>query len=319
MTALAEPVRRVLDEGTLCHVASLTPRGPHVTPMVFAAAGGSVWVTTSRGSVKARAWRSDPRVAGLVRAGDEAVAFVGTALAHDALDPSSWGDSILRFPTLSIAAARFTRKNARFFAGYAVDANHVPLAWTPPGRVFVELSVERVALLEAGREPDAWPGADRDGLPSAERFRAARVGADPLERLPADVAAALGPRGLGALALQGERGPAVLPVAWTVDGGGLYAIADERVLALASPSSEVASAALEMDRSTSWRARRMLGAMVCGRAELHAIARLSSGAASARRIVAAAGVDGDRLAIARVRADRFVWWRGWEAGTVAAA
>jgi nitroimidazol reductase NimA-like FMN-containing flavoprotein (pyridoxamine 5'-phosphate oxidase superfamily) len=318
VTEATEPLRRVLDEGVLCHVASLTPRGPHVTPMVFAAAGGSVWVTTSRGSVKARAWRSDPRVAGLVRAGDDAVAFAGVARAHDALDTSSWGDTIVRLPTLSIAAARFTRKNARFFAGYAVDANHVPLAWTPPGRVFVELSLDRAAFLEAGRQPGPTEAAEA-ALPSAERFRAARAGPGPFDSLPAEVAAALGPRGLGALAIEGERGPAVLPVAWAIDGAGLYAIGDERAISLASPASAVVSVALEMDRSTSWRARRMLGAMACGPAELHAVDRLSSGGASARRIAAAAGLEGDGIAVARIRPERYVWWRGWEAGTVTAA
>ena len=37
------PVRRILEEGAFCHVASLTPIGPHVTPMVFASAAGRVW------------------------------------------------------------------------------------------------------------------------------------------------------------------------------------------------------------------------------------------------------------------------------------
>jgi len=32
------PIRRILEEGVFCHVASLTPKGPHVTPMVFASA-----------------------------------------------------------------------------------------------------------------------------------------------------------------------------------------------------------------------------------------------------------------------------------------
>ena len=58
MNELPMPVRRLLERGAFCHVAATTPAGPHVTPMVFAEAGGRVWVTTSRGSVKARAWRS---------------------------------------------------------------------------------------------------------------------------------------------------------------------------------------------------------------------------------------------------------------------
>ena len=319
MTELAPAVRHVFERGVLCHVAALTRLGPHVTPMVFAAAGGSLWVTTSRGSVKARAWRSDPRVAGLVRAGDDAVAFAGVATAHDALDPESWGRSVLRAPTLSVAATRFTRKNARFFAGYAVDARRVPLAWTPPGRVFVELSVRRAVLFEGGREPRTWGDWDEGALPSAPRFRAARTGEGPFERLPSDVRAALGGRGRGALALDGRGGPVVVPATWTIDGAGLYAIAAVETLAFASPSSAAPRAALGMDRSSSWRARRMVGAMARGPAEIHVVAGLSSGGASARTIAFGAGVEGDRVAVVRLRPERFVWWRGWESGTVTTA
>jgi nitroimidazol reductase NimA-like FMN-containing flavoprotein (pyridoxamine 5'-phosphate oxidase superfamily) len=319
VTELAPQVRGVLERGVLCHVAALTGLGPHVTPMVFAFAGGSVWVTTARGSVKAGAWRSDPRVSGLVRAGEDAVAIVGKATAHDALDPSSWARSVARAPTLSLAAARFTRKNARFFAGYAVDAHRVPLAWTPPGRVFVELSVERVALLEGDREPMTWGEWGGGTLPSGERFRAARSGEGPLERLPSDVGSALGAGGRGALAVEGADGPVVLPATWTIDGAALYALVAEDALALASPSSASPRAALGMDRPSSWRARGMVGAMARGVAEIHVVARLSSGGGSATAIAARAGIRGERLAVVRLRRERFVWWRGWDAGTVTAA
>ena len=84
--AVPEPVRRILEEGEFCHVASLTPTGPHLTPMVFASAAGRVWVTTSRDSVKARSWRRDPRVAGLVRSARRTAAFTGTVTTYDLLD-----------------------------------------------------------------------------------------------------------------------------------------------------------------------------------------------------------------------------------------
>ncbi|MGH7358577.1 MAG: pyridoxamine 5'-phosphate oxidase family protein, partial [Candidatus Rokuibacteriota bacterium] len=166
MNELPIPVRALLERGRFCHVAAVTPDGPHVTPMVFAVAGGRIWVTTSRGSVKARAWRSDPRVAGLVRAGEDCVVFVGTARAHDLLEPSTWPGALAAAPLLAVATTRFTRKNARFFAGYAVDARRVPFAWTPPGRVFVELSIERAALIEGVRRPRTW-GEWGDALPTA--------------------------------------------------------------------------------------------------------------------------------------------------------
>ena len=70
MSFLSTAVQGVLDEGPFCAVATMTPRGPHCTPLVFAYSGGRVWLTTSRGSVKTRAWKVDPGVSGLVRHGE---------------------------------------------------------------------------------------------------------------------------------------------------------------------------------------------------------------------------------------------------------
>lgn len=317
MTELPEAVASVLDGGEFCHVAAATPLGPHVTPMVFAAAAGRLWVTTSRGSVKARAWREDPRVAGVVRAGRDAVAFTGTAWRHDVLDPTSWSRSLREGPLLGLATARFTRKNARFFAGYAVDARRVPLAWTPPGRVFVELRIERTALVEDGVPVHGW--SDRsDGMPGLERFRAARTGPGALDPLSGDVRSALGTSGAGVLAVEGRDGPVVVPAAWVLDGAAVYAVLPEKTLALAGATTPSPRVALGVDRRSSWRARHMLGAMVRGDGAVHVIGRLSSGERSARAIAHAAGVVGDDVAVVRVRPERFVWWRGWESGTVTA-
>jgi hypothetical protein len=60
----------------------------------------------------------------------------------------------------------------------------------------------------------------------------------------------------------------------------------------------------------------MVGAMARGVAELHVPGRLASGAASARRVAIAAGGPEDDAVVARVRPERFVWWRGWTSGTV---
>ncbi|HSJ51214.1 MAG TPA: pyridoxamine 5'-phosphate oxidase family protein [Actinomycetota bacterium] len=316
MNELPAPARAVLESADFCHVTAETALGPHVTPTVFAVAGGRVWVTTSRRSVKARSLRRDPRVAGLVRAGADAVVFTGEAVAHDALDPASWPTTALRAPLVSMAAVRFTRKNARFFAGYAMDAGHVPLAWTPPGRVFLELVVRRLALLRDGRPAQTWgpwPNADPAG---GQRFRAARTGEPPLARLPSEVADALGDAGPAALAVSGADGPVVVPAAWVAHGAGLYAVPTEAALVLAGPSGGGLRVALEMDRPSSWRARHMLGAMVRGRGQVSLVRDLSSGSRSALAVAAAAGVDGGDLAIVRVHPERFVWWRGWTSGTV---
>ncbi len=305
------PVRGILERGSFCHVGASTPAGPHVTPMVFAAAGGSLWVTTSRGSVKARAWRSDPQVAGSVRLGDRAVAFTGTVTTYDLLDAGSWGRSLSHGPLLTLAGARFTRKNARFFAGYAVDANHVPFTWTPPGRVFAEIRIERSAVLERGRVASAW-GEWGDALEGVERFRAARAGEPALSSVPG---ASFGNGGDGALGLETPGGPVVLPVRWAAEGGGLYAVLPAETLALAEAKG-TPRVALAIDRRSTWRAREMVGAMVRGVGEIAVVSRLASGASSAARITRLAGLGDAGAAIVRVRPASLVWWLGWTSGTV---
>jgi hypothetical protein len=318
-------LERVLERGSFCHVATSTTRGPHVTPMVYAFTGGRVWVTTARGSVKAGAWRHDDRVAGLVQDGAAALSFTGRVRTFDALDPATWGRSLREGPTLAVAAARFTLKNARFFAGYAVDARHVPLAWTPPGRVFAELSIERAALIEGDavvRSLGVWPGT----VASLDRFRAVRSGEDPLGRLPGDIADALGRRGSGVLAVEGHEGVVVVPAPWAISGSELYAVPSASVLALAGLREPVARAALGIERPSSWRAREMIGAMVRCTARVYTVDRLISGSRSAASVIgeargpsAGASRTESGAALVGLSPERVVWWRGWSSGTVMAA
>jgi nitroimidazol reductase NimA-like FMN-containing flavoprotein (pyridoxamine 5'-phosphate oxidase superfamily) len=312
-----EPVRRILEEGVFCYVASLTPIGPHVTPMVFASAAGRVWVTTSRGSVKARAWRRDPRVAGLVRSGDRTAAFTGTVTTYDLLDTDTWGRSLSQGPVLALAGFRFTQKNARFFAGYAVDAHQVPLAWTPPGRVFAEIRLERSAIVDSGRLTSAW-GEWGDTLEGVERFRASNAVAPPLAGLPQRIRDGLGTSGDGALALATEEGPIVLPVRWADDGGQAYAVALSETLALAAPSRAPA-VALEVDLPSSWRAGAMMGAMIRGHGQVAVVAELTSGTGSVTRIAEQAGVEPSDAVLVGIRPATVVWWHGWTSGTVRVA
>lgn len=316
--SLAADVERVLERGSFCYVATRTRHGPHVTPMVFALSAGRVWVTTSRTSVKALAWRHDDRVAGLVVDGGDAVTFGGRVRTFDVLDASSWGRSVRSAPDLTIASARFSHKNARFFAGYAVDANRVPLAWMPPGRVFAEVSLERTALVGATgvlRTSGAW-GSE---LAGRERFRARRSGEDPFAAMPSEVTEALERRGEGVLAVEGGAGLAVLPAAWVVHGSSLYAALPSDVLALAGRAEPSGPSALVVDRRSSWRARDMVGAMVRGEGSTYLPGRLAGGERSAAQVARAAGVEPATSAIVRVEARRIVWWRGWSSGTAVVA
>lgn len=315
MSFLSTAVQEVLEQGAFCAVASSTPLGPHCTPLVFAASGGRVWLTTSRRSVKARAWKVDPGIAGLVRHGDLAVTFTGTVRTYDALDRNTWGAAVAGATSIARAAATFSRKNARFFAGYAFDAHQVPLAWTPPGRVFVGVDLERTALLgddgvQEGR--GRWGGETM----SHASFRATRAPDDPLGGLPDDVRAALGEGGDGALAVAGVRGPVVVPARWRVERGALYAALPGGTLALAGVGPD-AAVALTVDRTSAWRARDMVGAMVQGAAAVYVLETIGSGAKSARAL--AASIDPEAGALVRIAPQRMVWWKGWSSGSLAVA
>jgi hypothetical protein len=148
-------------------------------------------------------------------------------------------------------------------------------------------------------------------------FRARRAGADPLGSLPPPIATALGSVGRGVLAVEGDDGSlAAIPVRWVVDGAGLYAAVGRSTLSLASAGRD-ARVALGMDRASWWRASRMTGAMVQGRAEEWVLSELGTGSASARRIVEAAGAASVQdAALVRIRPDRIVWWSGWSSGSV---
>ena len=299
MSLLSREASAILDRGVLCHVATITSSGPHVTPLVYAVAGDRLWVTTSRGSTKAKAWRRDDRVAGLVRDGERSVAFGARVRWHDALDPRTWMRSTLEAPIVTLAATRFTVRNARFFAGYAVDANHIPLAWTPPGRVFAELRLERWARFDADALLETWgewPGA---GEPPGTRRRPAARGrrrASALDALPSDVAALTEGTREGALALEIDGEAVVLPTRWDREGRSFVARLPAGVDRLAALASRL-PAALEIDRASRWRAREMVGVMVRG-----------TGSVSR---------TGGDVAVT-LAPDRLVWWRGWDSGTVMA-
>ena len=306
---------RVLERGAFCSIAAETARGPHLTPLVFTWSDGRVWVTTSRGSVKARAWRTNPRVAGLVRDEARAVTFTGRAAAYDVLDPSTWIRTAARMPEVTAASIRFTAKNARFFAGYAVDARRVPLAWTPPGRVFVEIVVERAALLDDGEVRALWGEWDASH-PTTEAFRARRGGTDAFAALPPPVRNGLGGSGQAAIAIAGQRGTVVLPARWAEDGPDLYAAMPRESLALAGASGGAAPVALVVDRASWWRAREMIGAMAQGVGQVFLPDRLRSGGRSAEEKVRRTGADLEGAALVRIHPGRLVWWRGWSSGSV---
>ncbi len=298
--------REVLERGTLCYLAVRTTLGPHLTPVVYALDGGRLWLTTSRTSVKTRALRRDRGVAGLIRAGDEALTFHGRARTYDALDPLSWPSAAVAGPRLVRAATRFTLKNARFFAGYAVDARRVPLAWTPPGRIFVGIEVTAGALLDLveGTVTADWGEWDREDEIIQSRLSSSHDNPHrPLDlRVPRSVRSVVGKKGDGVLALS-HRSPTVVPVRWRrVAREGTYeARLPQAFLELAGAAdrgrTRARAVALTVDRIASWRAAEMAGMLLQGEAEIDSSSELDN-------------------ALVRVRPHRVVWWEGWSSGSV---
>jgi hypothetical protein len=309
---LSTAVQSVLTQGEYCHVATSAPTGPHCTPLVFAYSGGRLWLTTSRRSVKTRAWKIDPSAAGIVRHGGLTVAFTGTVKLYDALDRGTWGAAVAGATSIARATAAFSTKNARFYAGYAFDAKQVPFAWTPAGRVFVGIDLERTALVDADGVQEGrgrWAGATT----SYGAFRRAAKGADTLAALPDEVEGPIGREGEGALTLVGDRGPVVVPARWRAEEHALYAALPGETLALAAAGPD-SPAALTIDEPSAWRARHMVGAMVQSTASIYVLDQLGSGAKTARAL--AIGIDPDADALVRLAPSRLVWWRGWSSGSV---
>ena len=318
MTRLPKAAAGILDEGVLCYVAVSTDHGPHLTPMVYAVHAGRLWVTTSRSSVKARAWRASPGVAGMVRHGDRAVIFRGKVSTYDALDPLSWPGAVATAPRLAAAGTKFSLKNARFFAGYAVDARRIPLSWTPPGRVFasIRLTAGRVLEVKRGTVGPGW-GEWPTGVSYRREFRTRPASTG--RWAPATVRAKVGTGGVGAMALEGsERALTVLPATWRrVDPEGVFdAVVSASYLDLSNADRD-AAAALTADRASTWRASDMTGLLVQGRAELYSPSATTRGRRALAERIDGEGRDGI-MALVRLRPDRAVWWRGWTSGTVTA-
>ena len=182
--------------------------------------------------------------------------------------------------SIARATAQFSKKNARFFAGYAFDARQVPFAWTPPGRVFVGIDLERTALLD---EDGVQEGRGRWGgeAVSHTTFRSHKQGPDPLAELPADIAASLGRSGEGVLTVAGSRGPVVLPARWLAEPAALYAALPAETLALAGAGPD-APVALTSTRPANGERATWSGAMVQGEGSIYLLDSLGSGAKTAK-------------------------------------
>jgi hypothetical protein len=245
-------------------------------------------------------------------AGDGAasVLFGGTVRLYDALDPATWAAIVVDGPSVAAATMRFGRKNARYVAGYAVDAPRVPLAWTPPGRVLARVVVDRSAVVDAAGVHPISGGWDESSPGAATSFAPTSRDADGSARLAAEIERRLGSgSGDAVVAVDGPSGLLTLPVRWTSAATGLYAALPSRVARLGlGPDGQIA---LAIDRRSTWRARSMIGVLVRGDARSWAVASLELGAGAATQLARAAGVEAGDAVVVRVRPRRVTWWSGW--------
>ena len=146
-----------LAEGRQAYVAIATERGPHVTPELYAVAGGRLWFFAALGTVKARTLPRHPAVAVAVAAGARSVVVTGrVASFHPAALPrhAPTPATLLAAPG---AVARYSLRNAVDLAGFAVDFTTGRLGRRlPQPRVLFAVTPERVALLDGFAVQGRW-------------------------------------------------------------------------------------------------------------------------------------------------------------------
>ena len=288
------------------------PTGPHCTPLVFAYSGGRLWFTTSRRSVKTRAWKADPSAAGLVRQEDLAVAFTGTAKLYDALDRNTWGDAVAGATSIARATVAFSRKNARFFAGYAIDAEAGALRLGTAGS---GLRRHRACTHGPGRRRRGAGGGRAAGRERRRRTAPSggrRQGPRPARRVPARRATPPR-RGRG-------RGPDADRRPRPRRGSGEMAGRRARTLRR-TPRRDPRARARGSRRPRG--AHRGRGIVVArpghgGRDAARHGVDLSARRTRERgqdRPWLATEIDPDAGALVRLAPSRAVWWRGWSSGS----
>ena len=312
---LPAAARRALEEATFCHVAARTERGPHLTPVVFVLDGGALWMTTSRASAKARAWRRDPFVAGMARTDTR-----GRRLPRARPDPRR-----ARSPQLAGHLGR-TRRRARHAPGSrsATPGSSPGTRSTP--RACRSRGARPAGSSSACRCATGWSSTSKPASASPRGVRGRRAGRRP----SSSFAPAPRPRPLDLRAprtsAEPSEPPATAPwpsrdatVRWCCRSGGAagpprraYEACLPKALLRPARATARPRVGLEVDRPGEWRA---------GADGRHAPARGGRGVL-ARRDARGAAALGERVppgwALVRLRPSRVVWWRGWTSGTVAA-
>jgi len=285
-------------------IAVETRTGPHVTPAAFAAAGGRLWVVSSRRSLRVGAVRRTGRASALVRNGDRSLVVSGAAEVLSVWRRKEMAALLSGSLPAARAATAYTRRNATLvLAGFVTDLLMGTGDPTVYDRVLVSIEAERGMLVEGTEVRETWGRWRRPGR-AAPTTATASNGASPalpldalIADVPATVVESISRALVATVGLSTPAGPLALPALDTPGESGRVHL-PTAALAVAGLNGH-APACITVHESPGRRPSRFRGMVLRGEAHL-----LRRGAA--------------RTAL-QLETDRVSWWSGFESGTSRAA
>jgi hypothetical protein len=282
-------------------IAVETRTGPHVTPAAFAAAGGRLWVVSSRRSLRVGAVRRTGRASALVRSGDRSLVVSGAAEVLSVWRRREMAALLAGGLPAARAATAYTRRNATLvLAGFVTDLLMGSGDPTVYDRVLISIEAERGMLVEGTEVRETWGRWRRPGRTAAASTATPSNGASPalpLEALiadvPAEVVESTSRAHVATVGLSTPAGPLALPALDTPGDSGRVHL-PTAALAVAGLNGH-AAACITVHESPGRRPSRFRGMVLRGDAHL-----LRRGAA--------------RTAL-QLEADRVSWWSGFASGT----
>lgn len=256
-TGLPASARSLLSRPELVYVGIVTPRGPHVTPDLFAAWGGSIWIVTARRSLKARSLYSGARVGLLLRSGARSLLVEGVVGKLDPLSPvdvaQAWRDAALA----PFALTAFGLRNARHLAGLLFDPKSLPHS---PNTLRIPIAINplRAALIEGWRVATTLGNWSSDEAPDAEP----RTG-DAID-LPSSFDLAT-ESGIADAVIGWDRNGVTLPLPGMWDGDRATASVPGELMALIG-AADASGASVTLERSAGVRIDDKEGMLLRGRA-----------------------------------------------------
>lgn len=284
-------------------IAVETRTGPHVTPAAFAAAGGRLWVVSSRRSLRVGAVRRTGRASALIRNGDRSLVVSGTAEVLSVWRRKEMAALLSGSLPAARAATAYTRRNATLvLAGFITDLLMGTGDPTVYDRVLVSIDAERGMLVEGTEVRETWGRWRRPGRAAATATPSNGASpALPLDALIADVPAKVvestSRAHVATVGLSTPAGPLALPALDTPGDTGRVHL-PTAALAVAGLNGH-AAACITVHESPGRRPSGFRGMVLRGEARL-----LRRGAA--------------RTAL-QLETDRVSWWSGFESGTSRAA